>query len=75
MKNYDPQKDKHFSGTIGLKSNLCPTFSTCILGDQQHCDMVKSVDICHMGIEAWKKLNKSKKLAKKLTKKYNVFLA
>ncbi|CAD7674006.1 unnamed protein product [Nyctereutes procyonoides] len=48
LKNYDPQKDKCFSGTIRLKST-------------PHCDEAKAVDIPHMDIEALKKLNKNKK--------------
>ena len=47
----------------------------CVLGDQQHCDEVKAVDIPHMDFEALKKLNKNKKLVKKLAKKYDAFLA
>uniref|UniRef100_A0A2K6KTN1 Ribosomal protein n=1 Tax=Rhinopithecus bieti TaxID=61621 RepID=A0A2K6KTN1_RHIBE len=35
----------------------------------------KAVDIPHMDIEALNKLNKNKKLVKKLAKKYNAFLA
>ena len=45
------------------------------MGDQQHCDEAKAVDIPHMDIEALKKLNKNKKLVKKLAKKYDAFLA
>uniref|UniRef100_A0A8D1VUD3 Ribosomal protein n=1 Tax=Sus scrofa TaxID=9823 RepID=A0A8D1VUD3_PIG len=75
LKNYDPQKDKGFWGTIRLKSTLHPTFSMYILGDQQHCDEAKAVDILHMDIEALKKLNKNKKLVKKLAKKCDAFLA
>ena len=75
LKNYDPQKDKRFSGTVRLKSTPRPKFSVCILGDQQHCDEAKAVDIPHMDIEALKKLNKNKKLVKKLAKKYDAFLA
>ncbi|KAB0382210.1 hypothetical protein FD755_004127 [Muntiacus reevesi] len=75
LKNYDPQKDKCFSGTIRLKSTPRPKFSVCVLGDQQHCDEAKAVDIPHMDIEAVKKLNKNKKLVKKLAKKYDAFLA
>ena len=75
LKNYDPQKDKRFSGTIRLKSTPRPKFSVCVLGDQQHCDEAKAVDIPHMDIEALKKLNKNKKLVKKLAKKYDAFLA
>ncbi|KAM7247213.1 hypothetical protein CapIbe_001166 [Capra ibex] len=75
LKNYDPQKDKLFSGTIRLKSTPRPKFSVCVLGDQQHCDEAKAVDIPHMDIEALKKLNKNKKLVKKLAKQYDAFLA
>lgn len=49
-----------------LKSAPRPKFSICVLGDQQHCDEAKAVDIPHMDIEALKKLNKNKKLVKKL---------
>ncbi|CAK7299092.1 60S ribosomal protein L10a [Vulpes lagopus] len=78
LKNYDPQKDKHFLGflgTIRLKSIPRPKFSECVLGDQQHCDEAKAMDIPHMGIEVLKKLNKNKKLVRKLAKKYDAFLA
>ncbi|ERE87735.1 Ribosomal protein L1 containing protein [Cricetulus griseus] len=75
LKNYDPQKDKRFSGTVRLKSTPRPKFSVGLLGDQQHCDEAKAVDIPHMDIEALKKLNENKKLVKKLAKKYDVFLA
>uniref|UniRef100_G1TSL0 Large ribosomal subunit protein uL1 n=1 Tax=Oryctolagus cuniculus TaxID=9986 RepID=G1TSL0_RABIT len=71
LKNYDPQKDKRFSGTVRLKSTPRPKFSVCVLGDQQHCDEAKAVDIPHVDIEALNKLNKNKKLAKK----YDAFLA
>ena len=73
LKNYDPQKDKRFSGTVRLKSTPRPKFSVCVLGDQQHCDEAKAVDIPHMDTEALRKLNKNKKLVKKLAKKYDAF--
>ncbi|KAF5910352.1 hypothetical protein HPG69_014584 [Diceros bicornis minor] len=60
LKNYDPQKDKRFSGTVRLKFTPCPKFSVCVLGDQQHCDQAKAMDIHHMGCEARRKLNKNK---------------
>ncbi|XP_004648214.1 60S ribosomal protein L10a-like [Octodon degus] len=69
LKNYDPQKDMRFSGTVRLKSMPHPKF---FLGDQQHCDEAKAMDIPHM--EALRKLSKSKKLVKKLAKKYDAFL-
>ena len=70
-----PSKDKHFLGPVRLKSTPCPKFSVCVRGTQQHRDEAKAVDIPHMDIEVLKKLNKSKKLVKKLAKKYDVFLA
>lgn len=52
-----------------------PKFSVCVLGDQQHCDEAKAADLPHMDIEALKKLNKNKKLVKKLGTKilYNTY--
>uniref|UniRef100_A0A2K6U545 Ribosomal protein n=1 Tax=Saimiri boliviensis boliviensis TaxID=39432 RepID=A0A2K6U545_SAIBB len=50
-------------------------FSMCVLGDPQHCDKAKAVNIPHMDIKALKKLNENKKLVKKLAKKCDAFLA
>merc|ERR1712157_272025 len=75
LKNYDPQKDKRFSGTIKLKHIPKPKYSVCIFGDQQHCDEAKAKGIPFMSAEDLKKLNKHKKLVKKLAKKYDAFLA
>uniref|UniRef100_A0A3P9QH75 Ribosomal protein n=1 Tax=Poecilia reticulata TaxID=8081 RepID=A0A3P9QH75_POERE len=54
LKNYDPQKDKRFSGTVRLKTLPRPKFSVCVLGDQQHCDEAKAAELPHMDIEALK---------------------
>merc|ERR1712209_34541 len=75
LKNYDPQKDKRFSGTVKLKHAPRPKFTVCILGDQQHCDEAKSKGIPSMSADDLKKLNKNKKEVKKLAKKYDAFLA
>ncbi|CAH8545111.1 unnamed protein product [Dicrocoelium dendriticum] len=75
LKNYDPQKDKRFSGTVKLRHIPRPHMKVCILGDQQHCDESKAADIPCMDIEDLKKLNKDKKLIKKLAKRYHMFLA
>lgn len=59
-----------FGSPLSLKCRLKtlprPKFSVCVLGDQQHCDEAKAADLPHMDIEALKKLNKNKKLVKKL---------
>ncbi|PAA68107.1 hypothetical protein BOX15_Mlig004111g1, partial [Macrostomum lignano] len=75
LKNYDPQKDKRFSGTIKLKNVPKPKMKVCVLGDQQHCDEATANGLACMDIEALKKLNKNKKLVKKLAKQYDAFLA
>lgn len=46
----------------------------CILGDQQHCDEAKANDLPYMDVEALKKLNKNKKLVKKLGKLTILFM-
>merc|ERR1712210_223083 len=75
LKNYDPQKDKRFSGTVKLRHVPRPKFSVCMFGDQQHCDEAKAKGIPFMSADDLKKLNKQKKLVKKLAKKYDAFLA
>merc|ERR1719462_819467 len=75
LKNYDPQKDKRFAGTVKLRHIPKPKMKVCILGDQVHCDQAKANDIPHMDIDALKKLNKDKKKVKKLAKSYGAFLA
>jgi len=75
LKNYDPQRDKRFSGTVKLPHIPRPRLTVCILGDAKHCDEAKAMGIDHMSVEDLKKLNKNKKLIKKLAKKYDAFLA
>merc|ERR1712026_372763 len=38
LKNYDPQKDKRFSGTVKLPNTARPKFTVCVLGNQAHID-------------------------------------
>merc|ERR1712018_299293 len=65
LKNYDPSKDKRFSGTVKLRHVPRPKFSVCMFGDQQHCDEAKAKGIPFMSAED----------LKKLAKKYDAFLA
>merc|ERR1711974_501656 len=75
LKNYDPQKDKRFSGTVKLRHVPRPKFSVCVFGDQQHCDEAKEKGLPFMSADDLKKLNKQKKLVEKLAKRYDAFLA
>merc|ERR1712055_1267689 len=74
LKNYDPQKDKRFSGTVKLKHVPRNKFRVCVLGDQAHCDEAKEKGIACMSADELKKLNKDKKKVKKLAKSYDAFL-
>jgi large subunit ribosomal protein L10Ae len=75
LKNYDPQKDKRFSGTVKLPYTPRPQMKVCVLGDHRHCEEAKAMGVDAMSVEDLKKLNKNKKLVKKLAKKYAAFLA
>jgi len=75
LKNYDPQRDKRFSGTVKLPNVPRPRMSLCILADALDVDRAKQIELEYMTVEDLKKLNKNKKLVKKLAKKYNAFLA
>jgi large subunit ribosomal protein L10Ae len=75
LKNYDPQRDKRFSGTVKLPYIPRPKMTVCVLGDALHCDQAAEAGLESMSVEDLKKLNKNKKLIKKLAKKYDAFLA
>jgi large subunit ribosomal protein L10Ae len=75
LKNYDPQKDKRFSGTVKLPYLPRPRMRFCLLGDAAHCDQAAKIGLECMDVDALKKLKKNKKLVKKLAKKYHGFLA
>ncbi|KAI9597432.1 60S ribosomal protein L10a [Syncephalis fuscata] len=68
LKNYDPQRDKRFSGTVKLPTIPRPNMSVCVLGDAHHCDEAQKHNLPFMSADDLKKLNKNKKLIKKLAK-------
>ena len=75
LKNYDPQREKRFSGTFKLPTVPRPNLKCCMLGNAAHCEQADRIGVDHMSVEDLKKLNKNKKLVKKLAKKYDFFLA
>ena len=68
MKNYDPQRDKRFSGTVKLPYLPRPRMRVCMLGDHKHCEEAGKLGMDSRAVEDLKKLNKNKKLIKKLGK-------
>jgi len=80
LKNYDPQKDKRFSGSIKLPNPTKAKYRLCVLGDEKHCDEAKKLEIPFLNLEELKKYGnmkkeQQKKAVKKLVTKYNSFLA
>lgn len=75
LKNYDPQRDKRFSGTFKLPTIPRPNMAVCILGTQSHCEKADQIGVDRMTVEDLKKFNKNKKVIKKFAKKYDGFLA
>jgi large subunit ribosomal protein L10Ae len=75
LKNYDPLRDKRFSGTFRLPVIPKPNSSVCILGNQKHCEKAEQIGVDKLNVEDLKKFNKNKKIIKKFAKKYDNFLA
>jgi len=73
IKDYDPQKDKRFAGTVKLPNIPRPNLKICLIADEKHADEVKAsnvegVDVVNM--DFLKKFNKDKKMIKRWAKKY-----
>jgi large subunit ribosomal protein L10Ae len=75
LKNYDPVRDKRFSGTFRLPKIPRDKLKCCVLGSAAHCEQADRIGVDHMSVEDLKKLNKNKKMVKKLAKRYDFFLA
>lgn len=75
IKNYDPKKDKRFSGTFVLGFPTKENKKFAILGDAAHISQATSHGIDSYSIDDLKKFNKQKKPIKKFAKKYDFFLA
>merc|ERR1712025_747716 len=59
LKNYDPTKDKRFSGTVRLPSTPKTKFSVCVLADAAHVEEAQKNDLQCMDVEALKALKKN----------------
>ena len=75
LKNYDPQRDKRFSGSFKLPTVPRPNATVCVLGNAKHCEKADQIGVDKMTVDDLKKFNKNKKLIKKFAKKYDNFLA
>merc|ERR1712187_891424 len=75
LKDYDTQRDKRLAGTIKLQHVPRPRMKICVLGDAVHCEQAQRSNVPFKSVEDLKKLNKNKKLVKKLAQSFDGFLA
>merc|ERR1712014_246149 len=75
LKDYDTQRDKRFSGQVRLPHVPRPRMKICVLGDAVHCEQAQKMDMPFKSVEDLKKLNKNKKMVKKLAKSFDAFMA
>lgn len=77
LKDYDPQKDKRFAGTVRLPNIPRPKLKICLIADAKHIEEAKAanLDIDYIELDWLKKFNKEKKPIKKWAKQYSILLA
>jgi large subunit ribosomal protein L10Ae len=77
LKDYDPQKDKRFVGTVRLPNLPRPNLKICLIADEKHKTEAKEqgIDIDVTDLDTLKKFNKDKKLVKKWAKQYSLLIA
>merc|ERR1711918_78307 len=69
------QRDKRFAGTVKLPHVPRMRLKVCVLGDAVHCEQAQNLGLPFRSVDDLKKLNKNKKLVKKLALQYDAFLA
>jgi len=74
LRNYDPSRDKRFSGTIKLPFVCKPRMKICVIADAATVEKCEALRIPHVTAADIKLLNKNKKEVTKLAKKYDAFL-
>ena len=77
LKDYDPQKDKRFVGSVRLPNVPRPSLKICLIADAKHAEEAKknNLDIDVKSLDELKTFNKEKKLVKRWAKQYALLLA
>ena len=77
LKDYDPQKDKRFVGSVRLPNVPRPSLKICLIADAKHAEEAAKgkLDIDVKSLDELKTFNKDKKLVKKWAKQYALLLA
>jgi large subunit ribosomal protein L10Ae len=76
LKDYDPNKDKRFAGSVRLPCIPRPRAKVCVIADAAHIDKCKALNIDFIDAEALKKkidpADKKGKEVKKWARKYRL---
>lgn len=69
LKDYDPNKDKRFNGTVKLNYIARPNLKVCVIADAKHVDQCKEAKIDYIEVDSLKtKINPNDKKGKDLKK-------
>merc|ERR1719499_636261 len=75
LKDYHTQRDKRFAGTVRLPHIPRPAMKICVLGNADHCEAAQRLDMKFKSVDDLKKLNKNKKMVKRLAGEFDAFMA
>jgi len=75
LRDYDPEKEKRFVGTIRLPHVPHPRLKIGVIGNVIHCEQAKAQGVDYIDVEGLKKFNKEKKPIKKWAKPYDILIA
>jgi large subunit ribosomal protein L10Ae len=74
LRDYNPDKDKRFTGSIKLPNMPYPNKKIAIIGTMKHCEEAKAAGVACIDTEGLKKFNKEAKLIKKWAKPYDTLI-
>jgi len=75
LKNFDPARDRRIAGNTELPNPPRLKFKCCVFGNEQHNDEAKELGLDYKSLDDLKKINKDKKIVKKIGKSYDQLLA
>jgi len=75
LKNFDPARDKRIAGSTELPHPPRVKFAALVLGNEKHLMEAKELGLDSRSLEDLKKVNRDKKIVKKMGKSYDKILA
>jgi large subunit ribosomal protein L10Ae len=75
LKNFDPTRDKRIAGSTELPHAPRKKFACLVLGNEKHLMEAKEMGIDFRSLDDLKKVNRDKKIVKKMGKSYDKILA